>query len=153
MCQHAGCSAALKPRATPGRPPRFCEAHQGGRFSVARSRAQRKAQPPRPPCCIDAGRLGGRTSCPQHKDAGLGRIGAGASFADYAGAFPKPKHVNSPELPPPGTWHVDDGRPLYGEWMTETYSSGALAGSFIRVIGSGREDAEAWLAAHSGWDK
>ncbi len=42
---------------------------------------------------------------------------------------------------PPGTWHIDDGRDVYGQWMTEP----------MRVIGQGREDVAAWFAANPEW--
>ena len=149
MCLHPGCPVAVIPRATPGRPARFCPDHRGGAASVARSRARRKTNPPRPSCCEDAGRRGGRTSCPQHKERGdWFNVGDGASFDDYAGAQPpKPKHRGErPELPERGSWHVEGTVSLWADSMTERHSFGPLRGMPIPVIGQ-RDLAAGWDAA------
>jgi len=134
-CEHPGCPTALKPRATPGRPVRFCNTHQGGKYAKQRQRlrdAQGREQ--RPSCCADAGRLGGRLQCPQHEEfasvGGFQDTRRDRAWREYAASSR------------PGFWRIaTDDRAPHGQWMTEPY----------RVIGSG--DAKAWQAANPGWDK
>ncbi len=94
-CLYSDCTTEVARKRHGGRPPRFCPEHSKPKY---RKRAQRErdAQPraPRPQCCQEAGRRGGRLACEQHKDFyaldGLDGIGSGALAGDYAGEAPRP---------------------------------------------------------------
>jgi hypothetical protein len=157
VCAHSGCPVAVIPRATPGRPARYCPEHVGGAASVARSRARRKTGAARPQCCQDAGRSGGRLSCPQHKQGvDWFNVGPGAPFDDYAGAeLPRPKRRGEQrELPERGTWHVDGTVSLWEQPMSERHSWGTLAGAPLQVLGgSDPLAADRWMRAQGlSWD-
>jgi hypothetical protein len=105
---------------------------------MARSRANRKTERPRPECCEIAGRAGGRKQCEQHKawdaEGRWHNVGNGARIADYAGAeYPRAKRRNVPELPElpepdeagwdvyeiAQAWDMSAGLPPAGTWHAE----------------------------------
>lgn len=147
LCQHDNCPVEVTPRATPGRPARYCPEHRGGKYSMARSRSKPKL--PRSQCCRDAGTRGGRKQCDQHKQAEEERWisrGAGSECPDAPAR--RATHSGSHYLMAMvsdamgsenrgwHTWEVGDDRALYYQGMTQTYRYGALQGAVIEPIGS-----------------
>jgi hypothetical protein len=135
QCQHPGCAVLVVWRGT-GKEPRFCGEHQGGKYAKQRQRLKDKEpSAPKPPCCVRAGRQGGRLACEQHKQGQSGAFPEKAwAEIDYHGAPPKPKHTNRPKPDATGTDRTIANARLwvFGQWTKERYSHN---GQFIRVIG------------------